>query len=45
MKNLLANAPVGVGNTLRLKVKNPNGASSVNVTIDIFPDTTEVVDI
>jgi hypothetical protein len=44
-KNLLANAPVGVGNTLRLKVQNPSGAASVSVTVDVFPDTTEVMDI
>lgn len=45
LKNLLSNAPTGVVNHLRLKVKNPSGASNVNVTVDIFPDTAEVTDI
>ena len=39
------NAPIGIINHLRLKLKNPSGSTNVNVTIDIFPDTTEITDI
>ena len=42
IKDLLASAPFGHENNLRIKILNPNGASSVDVTIDIFPDTAEV---
>ena len=45
IKDLLASAPFGQQNNLRVKILNPNAASSVDVTIDIFPDTAEVSDI